>query len=246
MLYHPERDILQTPTAAGLDFTDVEFVAADGVRLHGWWIPAPQQRLGHVLLAHGNAGNIGDRIPHAALLTAHGFDVFLLDYRGYGRSAGRPNEQGTYLDGRAARIALLQQSNVDPNRVFYLGESLGGAVVLELALAHPPAGVILTSTFASIREMARSVLPILRAPLVPDAYPSARRIRSLRSPVLILHGTTDELVPVSHAHTLYDAAPQPKALHLIAGVGHNDLIVESGTEWAETIATWARGVEEHS
>ncbi|MBJ8346212.1 alpha/beta hydrolase [Antrihabitans sp. YC2-6] len=238
MLYYPTREFLWTPSASGLDFTDLDFVATDGVALHAWWIPTPKPSIGHVLLAHGNAGNIGDRVAHARLLTAAGFDVLLFDYRGFGRSQGRPNEAGTYLDARAARTVLLDQAGVDPGRIFYLGESLGGAVVVELALEHPPAGVVLTSTFTSVRAVAQSQLPVVPRLAVPDAYPTIRRIPQLRSPLLVIHGVQDELVPVEQARQLFAAAPEPKQLHLIDGVGHNDVIAEAGAEWSEAIGTW--------
>jgi fermentation-respiration switch protein FrsA (DUF1100 family) len=189
-----------------------------------------------VLLFHGNGGNIGDRVVHAALLTAVGLDVLLVDYRGYGRSSGRPSEAGTYRDARAARAALLARPDVDPDRVVYLGESLGGAVALELALAHPPAGVVLLSTFTSVRDMARRHYAVLPAALVPDAYPSLRRVRDLRAPLLVIHGDRDDLVPLMYGQELFEAAPEPKQLHLIAGAGHNDLVSLAGEEWARVIA----------
>src|SRR5687768_2928737 len=132
LLYFPSRPIATTPAAAGLAFEDVMFDAGDGVRLHGWWVPATAPVIGHILLCHGNAGNVGDRVAHVALLVAAGFDVLAFDYRGYGQSGGRPSEQGTYRDARAARTALLGRHGVDGARVVYLGESLGGAVALAL------------------------------------------------------------------------------------------------------------------
>jgi pimeloyl-ACP methyl ester carboxylesterase len=188
-----------------------------------------------VLLCHGNAGNVGDRVLHAGLLAAAGFDVLLFDYRGYGRSTGRPSEPGTYRDARAARSALLARSEVDPARVLYLGESLGGAVALELAVAHPPAGLVLMSTFTSIRDLARKHYAIVPGPLVPDAYPSLRRIRELRAPLLVVHGDRDDLVPLLHAEALFDAAPEPKRFEVLEGVGHNDLVSRAGPAWVAAI-----------
>ena len=240
LLYFPSREILQTPAAAGLAFTDLGFATRDSERIHGWWVPARTPSIGHLLLCHGNAGNIGDRVAHLALLSAVGFDVLAFDYRGYGRSSGRPSEQGTYLDARAARDALLSRDGVDSSRVFYLGESLGGAVALALALERPPAGVILQSTFTSVRDMARVHYPLLPPALVPDAYPSLRRIPRLQAPLLVLHGARDEIVPLMHADALAEAAPAPKRLHVFPGVGHNDLITRAGTAWAQAIAAWAR------
>ena len=240
LLYFPARAIASTPADAGLDFEDVAIRTGDGERLHAWWVPAQAPPLRHVLLCHGNAGNVGDRVEQIALLAAAGFDVLAFDYRGYGRSGGRPSEQGTYRDARAARDALLRQPGVDPARVCYLGESLGAAVALELAHHHPPAGLILQSPFTSIRDMARLHYPLIPRALVPDAYPSLRLIGALRVPLLVLHGERDEIVPPLHGQALYEATTCPKRLELLPGVGHNDLIGRAGAAWAEAIATWAR------
>jgi pimeloyl-ACP methyl ester carboxylesterase len=192
-----------------------------------------------VLLCHGNAGNVGDRVPHVELLSAAGFDVLAFDYRGYGRSSGRPGEAGTYRDARAARDALLRRDGVDPARVLYLGESLGGAVALELSIDHPPAGLVLQSAFTTVRDMARLHYPFVPRALVPDAYPSLRLIRRLRAPLLVLHGDRDAIVPLMHGEELFHAAPEPKRIEVFPGAGHNDLIARAGREWAEAIRSWA-------
>ena len=197
---------------------------------------APVRR-GHLLFCHGNGGNIGDRAPHASLLAAAGFDVLLFDYRGYGRSPGRPGEEATYADARAARAALLACDGVDPQRVLYLGESLGAAVALELALAYPPAGLILQSPFTSIRDIARVHYPFIPRALVPEAYPSLDRIPGLRAPLLVLHGARDPVVPLMHGEELFHAAPEPKRLEVFPTAAHNDL---GGERWAELITDWAR------
>jgi uncharacterized protein len=229
LLFLPSRQILATPA----EYEDLD---CDGV--HGWWIPAAAPTLGHVLLCHGNAGNVGDRVAHAALLTAAGFDVLLFDYRGYGRSGGRTTEPGTYEDARAARRALLERDGVDPARVLYLGESLGGAIALELAVEHPPAGLILQSTFTSVQAMARLHYPFIPRALVPDAYPSLRIVPRLRAPLLVLHGSHDEVVPLMDGEELYRAAPEPKRIEVF-DAGHNDLV---GPHWIRTIADWAQGL----
>jgi fermentation-respiration switch protein FrsA (DUF1100 family) len=243
LLYFPSRTIVETPERAGLSSRELELDTDDGERLHGWWIGARTDLLGHVLLCHGNAGNIGDRVLHATLLTAAGFDVLLFDYRGYGRSTGRPSEEGTYRDARAALRCVLEQSGVDPRRVFYLGESLGAAVALDLALERPPAGIVLLSAFTGVRELGRLHYPFVPAALVPDAYPTLRRIRELRAPLLILHGHRDDIVPVSQGRALFDAAPEPKQMHVFPGLGHNDLVPFAGTEFAQVTASWVRRLE---
>lgn len=239
VLYFPSRTIAATPADAGMAYEDVELETGDGQRLHGWWIERRAPPRGHVLLCHGNAGNVGDRVAHAALLTAAGFDVLLFDPRGYGASTGRPGEAGTYRDARAARGWLVSRPAVDSARVLYLGESLGGAVALELALAHPPAGLVLLSAFTSVRDMARLHYRAIPRALVPDAYPSLRRIAGLRAPLLVLHGEDDMIVPVEHARALFDAAPAPKRLRVVRGVGHNDIVSRAGTRLTEEIAAWA-------
>jgi uncharacterized protein len=243
LLYFPSRAIIETPDRVGLDYRDLELEADDGERLHGWWIGARTDRLGHLLLCHGNAGNVGDRVPHAASLTAAGFDVLLFDYRGYGRSSGRPSEEGTYRDARAALGRLLDQPGVDPGRVFYLGESLGGAVALDLALEHPPAGLVLLSAFTGVRELARLHYPFVPAAIVPDAYPALRRVHELHAPLLVLHGDRDDIVPLSQGKALFEAASGPKRLHVFPGLGHNDLVPLAGAEFARVIASWVSGLQ---
>ena len=223
-----------------MPFSEVVVETEDGERLHGWWVPATRApRLGHVLFLHGNAGNIGDRVPHLELLAGAGFDVLAFDYRGYGRSTGRAGEQGTYLDARAALEVMRCQDGVDPARIIYLGESLGGAIALELALHSPPAGLVLQSTFTGIRDMARLHYPFIPRAAVPDAYPSLRLVTRLRAPLLVLHGDRDEIVPLMYGQALFDAAPEPKAMHVFRGVAHNDVLARAGREWADAIARWA-------
>src|ERR1700758_668163 len=121
MVYFPARELVQRPG----NYRELRFEAEDGVGLHGWWIPTTRSPAnGHILLCHGNAGNISDRIPHADLLCAAGYDVLLFDYRGYGQSEGRPGEAGTYADARAARLHMFEHLGAD-SHVIYLGESLG-------------------------------------------------------------------------------------------------------------------------
>ncbi len=177
LLYFPERELPESPAARGLDYDTLAIPTEDGERLHGWWVRATATRVGSILLCHGNGGNIGGRVFHAQLLCDAGFDVLLFDYRGYGRSTGRPNEQGTITDGRAARRALIDAAGEEP---VILGESLGGGVAVALALEHPPRGLVLQSAFTSVRDMARHHYPFIPKPLVPDAYPSLRLIADLK------------------------------------------------------------------
>ena len=239
LVYFPDRELYGDPADVGLAFTDLRVPTEDGERLHGWWIPArAAPARGHVLFFHGNAGNVSHRLDHARALTVAGLDVLLLDYRGYGRSTGRPSEEGLHRDARAARAALVAGGQVDPARLVYMGESLGGAVALRLALEEAPLACVLQSTFTSLRDVARQHYPAALSALAGDAYPNRERIARLQAPVLILHGEVDEIVPVSHAEALFEAAREPRRLHIVPGAGHNDLVQVMGPSYGTEVAAW--------
>jgi fermentation-respiration switch protein FrsA (DUF1100 family) len=242
-LFFPDRALDGTPAEAGLSYADVEFQTEDGESLHGWWISSETRpALAHVLHMHGNAGNISHRIFEARLLAAAGLDVFLFDYRGYGRSSGRPSEEGTYRDARAARQALARQEGVAAERLIYLGESLGGAVAVHEALESPPLGLVLRSTFTSVRALAKLHYPVVPRALVPDAYPSLERVARLRCPVLVVHGERDDIAPFSQGEALFAAAPEPKRFHRVPRADHNDLVVTAPDEYSRIIAGWVKAL----
>jgi uncharacterized protein len=238
LTYFPEKQIAQTPADFGLRYRELHFDTRDGERLFGWWVTTERTpAAGEILLCHGNGGNIGDRLIDAQLLAGAGFNLLLFDYRGYGRSSGRPDEEGTYRDAAAARDALLRQPECDTARVVYLGESLGGAIALALAVQSPPRGLVLQSTFTSLRAVAHHHYPVIPSAVVPDAYPSIRHIGKLRAPLLVLHGDRDEVVPLSEGRALYESAPEPKRMHVFEGLGHSDLVA-AGDEYARVIKEW--------
>ena len=239
LTYFPDRELYGEPSDVGLAFTDLTISTEDGERLHSWWIPtrvAPVR--GHVLFFHGNAGNVSHRMEHARALSAAGLDLLLVDYRGYGQSTGRPSEEGLHLDARASLAALRAGDRVDPQRVVYMGESLGAAVALRLALESPPLACVLQSAFTSLRDVGREHYPAALASLAGAAYPSRERIARLSVPVLILHGEDDDIVPVAHARTLFAAAPEPRRLHIVPGAGHNDLVSAMGASYGREVAAW--------
>ncbi len=238
LVFLPARRGPVPAEVAGPGARDVEIDTEDGECLHGWWVPARAACRGHVLLCHGNAGDVRDRTRHVRLLAAAGFDVLVFDYRGYGASSGRPTVEGTRRDARAAHDALLARAS--GGRVLYLGESLGAAVALALAVERPPAGLVLQSAFTSVRDMAALHYPFFPRAVVPGAYESLALVSRLRAPLLVLHGDRDEIVPVAHGRALYEAAPEPRRLRVLAGRGHNDLLGRDGSEWIDAIATWMR------
>jgi len=214
----------------------------DGVRIHGFWLPA-QDDAGTVdenasraiLFLHGNAGNASHRLPNAALLARLGAGVLLLDYRGYGRSEGDPTETGVYADARAGLDHLTGARGLPASRVVLFGRSLGGAVAVELAQGRPLAGVILESAFTSVADMARRMLGFGLGPLTRGRFDSLARIGELRAPLLFFHGDRDEIVPHALGRALYEAAPEPKTFSTIRGAGHNDTVQVGRAPYFEKI-----------
>lgn len=228
LIYFPTRAHDATPAGLGLAHEEVELRAADGVRLHGWFLPAKGSRL-TLLLFHGNAGNVSHRLDRALMLQLRlKVDTFLVDYRGYGRSEGSPDEAGTYADARAAHRWLVARG-IGPERLVLFGESLGSAVATQLATEVASRALVLESPFTSVPEMARAVYPFLPLwPFVRTRYDTLSKVSRLRVPLLVLHGERDEVVPFAQGRRVFEAAPEPKRFHAIPGAGHNDTYVVGG------------------
>jgi pimeloyl-ACP methyl ester carboxylesterase len=241
-LYRPHRDLAADPRAAGLDFEDVEFVAEDGVRLHGWWIPSPGAR-GTVVYCHGNGENVGDLVPVAVELARLGANVFLFDYRGYGRSAGRPSEQGTYRDARAAyEVVRARYADAEAPPVVAMGHSLGAAVALQLALDKPVRGLVLESAFASTVRMSREVFPRLPAEtFVRYRYDNAAKGPRVSVPLLSAHSPQDEVVPVDQGRDVHRRVPGPKRWVDLRG-GHNDFHWETSPGYRAAVGAFLADV----
>ena len=224
-IFFPEKELQGTPAQWGISFEDVEFQASDGVRLHGWYVPGDSDVTW--IWFHGNAGNISHRLENLTLLNNQlGVNIFLFDYRGYGRSEGRISEKGTYRDARGALEYVRSRQDVNPDKIVYFGRSLGAAVAVWLATQDTPYGLILESPFTFVKDMAKRAFPGLPLyMLVRTKYDSLSRIADVTCPVLVLHGDRDETVPFSHGQKLYDAAKEPKGFYPIAGAGHNDTYI---------------------
>jgi fermentation-respiration switch protein FrsA (DUF1100 family) len=225
----PGRTLDASPAEMGLDYEDVAIGTADGERLHGWYVPVAarggNEARGVLLFFHGNAGNISHRLDSIAIFHRLGLDVLIIDYRGYGRSTGKPSEVGTYRDAQAAWDYLVRERGVAPGRIVVFGRSLGGAVGAWLASRLPadetPAAVIIESTFSSGADMARRLYPVFPARLLTRLeYPVADYAARLRCPVLVVHSRDDEIVPYAMGRAIYAAAPQPKSFLELRG-DHN-------------------------
>ena len=240
-IFFPERELSGTPGDVGLEYEDVFFSTDDGVRLHGWFVPGSSDTT--LLWFHGNAGNISHRIDN--LLMIHRrleVNVFIFDYRGYGRSDGDVSEGGMYADAEAALDHLGSRAIGDPdlhNNLVLFGRSLGCAVAVDIATRRKVRGVILESPFTSVRAMVKRSYPYLPSgllmQLVRARYDSLAKITHVDSPVMVLHGDRDETVPFDMGHELYDAANEPKRFYTIEGAAHNDTFIVGGAPYYEAL-----------
>jgi len=232
--FQPHRTQVRTPDQIPLAYEDVYFHAADGVRLHAWFLPAQGEAMGTILHLHGNAENISTHIASVYWLPARGFNVFMLDYRGYGLSEGTPTLAGAQMDIDAAMATLLKRPGIDPGRIVILGQSLGGALAV-YNVVHSPfrdhiRALVIDSTFTSFREITREKFASfwltwpLQYPLswtVDDSYSPIDAIgRVSPIPLLIMQGEDDRIIPAHHARVLYAAASDPKALWIEKGARH--------------------------
>lgn len=238
LIYYPAKEVEVTPKALGLSFDDVTLDVEPGVKIHGWFIKGSKEPpTATILFSHGNAGNIADRLDRVLSWRDLGADFLLYDYRGFGRSTGSPDEAGTYLDGRAAYDYLVRTRGVDPKRLVLMGESLGCAISIQLALDRPAAGLILEAPFASIPHMASAIYPFLPAKFfVRTRYDNLEKIPLLKMPLLVVQGTRDEVIPVAQGKMVFDAAVSAKHYLAIDGANHNDVYVIGGTRYKTALA----------
>ena len=224
MIYFPFGDV-PTPAAAGLPRAEsVAFTTADGLTLHGWFVPAAQPATRQtVIVFNGNAGHRAMRAPLADALARRGIASLLFDYRGFGGNPGSPSEEGLALDARASWAYVTGRPDVDSTRLVYFGESLGTGVAVRFATEHPPAALILRSPFTSMIDVGRYHYPFLPVRwLLRDRFDSLDRIGRVGCPLLVIAGDRDSIIPPALSQRLYDAAPSPKRLVMIPGADHND------------------------
>jgi fermentation-respiration switch protein FrsA (DUF1100 family) len=223
LLYYPEipgRELIATPADIGLDYETVRLTTSDGLGLVGWFVPYPRARA-TLLFLHGNAGNISHRLDSIRLFHQLGLAVFIIDYRGYGESGGRPSEDGTYRDATAAWEYLVGQRHLTPGEIVIFGRSLGGAVAADLAGRTQPAAVFLESTFVSVPDLAAKLYPWLPVRwLSRYRYDTGAKLASIPAPLLIAHSPDDEIIPYAQGRRLFELAREPKQFLKLRG-GHN-------------------------
>jgi len=219
------------PELMGLRVEDYYFYSEDRTRLHAWYAPARQGRV-TLLYCHGNAGNLSYAVDHIKGLVRLGVNVLIFDYRGYGRSQGKPDEAGLYKDANAAYQFLMHTGRGDPRQLIIYGQSLGGVVAAHLAARQKCAGLIVESSFTSAQDMARELYPWLPVRwLIKSRLDAAAAVGKVRAPVLVLHGTRDRTVPFRLGRRLFERAEEPKFFHGVENADHNDVYVVGGRSY---------------
>lgn len=247
MTFHPVRLTPDQRVAPPDDAEDVWFNAKDGTRLHGWYFPGPEPTAATIVYFHGNGGNISNVGWLGQALARRGFGVLLFDYRGYGLSAGTAeNETDLYLDGEAAVAFLINEKRVTPEKVILYGQSLGTAIATETATRTSTGALILESGFSSASSVAGTALPWLPRflhVLGKNRFESARKLGSLKIPVLVSHGDPDPIIPTEEGRALFAAANEPKRLLIVPGAGHN-VFGSAGTAYLDQLEEFIRRATE--
>lgn len=242
-IYFPEREMVQSPAGVGLSFRDIWFTTADGVKLHGWYMPHAHARF-TLLHLHGNAGNISQRLTQYRRWHAMGLSIFAFDYRGYGASEGKPSEEGLHSDAVAAWSLLQNPGYAAAGSIIIAGRSLGCAVAARLADEVKPVGLALEAPFTSLPDMAEAAYPwlplrrLLRSRLDTEAA-----VRSQQAPLLLISAADDEIIPHWMADQIFDAASPPKMRGNLAG-GHNDFDVISESPYFRLWLQWLNKLPE--
>lgn len=218
VVFYPSKDIQFNPKGYGLDYEDLYLDTHGGIKLNAWFVPAAAARY-CVLFAHGNAGNISDRLDKIKFFHDLNCSILVFDYRGYGRNKGIPSEKGIYEDTQAAYDYLVAKQ-IKPEQIIGYGESLGGVAVIDLAAREKFAGIIIESSFSNAEDMGKILYPLLPIWLFSIRFNSLDKIKKIAAPKLLIHSPEDEIVPYGLGRKLYEAAPGPKEFLDIRG-GHN-------------------------
>ena len=235
LIFFPDRFVPDPPHGV----EERRITTEDGVRIHAWYAPAPAGKDAPVLVwSHGNGGNIANRVEVILAFRDRGLGVLAYDYRGYGRSDGRPSEAGVYRDAHAAYDSE-RATGTPSERIVCFGESLGSAVTLELATARPCAGVALASPFTNLADVARRHYGPLGL-LAGARFDALANVTRLTVPLLIVHGDRDEIVPFELGERLFAAAREPKRFVRARGAHHNDVFDAPAV--VDTIAAFAHEV----
>ncbi len=234
-IYAPTLGIEETPADIGLPFEDLFLTTAQGHHINAWHIPGPSDAAATILVCHGNAGNMGNRLAIIHSMHRLGLNVMIFDYSGFGASQGKPSEQNTYSDARAAWGWLTEQRKTPPETIIVMGSSLGGAVASHLATQVKPAGLIIEASFSSLPNLAAQLYPLWPARLMCRFnYNNLENLRKVQCPVLVGHSPGDDMIPFSHGRRIFEAANEPKLFLSLSGP-HNGAEFMFSSEHSKTI-----------
>ena len=235
IIFHPQKGFDDNPSNWDLVYESVEFFTPDGERIHGWFFPV-QKEAPVFLFCHGNAGNISHRIENVSSVIKRGISVLIFDYRGYGKSSGKPSEKGIYRDGIAAYDYLIDHKKIPPQRMVIFGRSLGGAVAIEVALQREVGCVIIESAFTSSKDMAKTIFPFfIMSPFLPHHYHNGSKIKGISVPKMIVHGDNDKTIPFYMGKRLFESASGVKKFFPVHGAGHNDTYIKGGEHYFDAL-----------
>lgn len=243
LFYLPTRDEPATPASRGFRFENVDFKSLDGTKLHGWFIPSPaKQPKGTVVFSHGNAGSVGYHLGFATWLVEAGYQVFMYDYRGFGKSGGEVDRRGMIEDVHAAFAYVISRKDVDAQRLVSYGHSMGGAKSV-VALAERPVkglrAVVIDGTFASYQAMAQIVAGEFGAKLITDEFAPKDSIGKISgASLLVIHGDRDLVVPIAQGKQLFDLAKKPKTFFEVKGGGHGDSLERNDGAYRKRMLEW--------
>ncbi len=231
LFYQPDHREYATPAADGYAFEEVRFPSRDGTLLSGWFVPAQGKAMGTVVHFHGNAQNMSAHYTFVSWLPAHGFNLFVFDYRGYGQSEGTLSREGVYEDSVAAVEYVRKRTDIDPRKIILFGQSLGGANAIAVAGSagfDGIAGVASDSAFSSYKGVAGDHAGLLKPfayLLIGNRFTPKKAVGQIAPvPLVLIHGTADRVVPYRHALKLFEAAGEPKYLWTIEGGGHTEAL----------------------
>jgi uncharacterized protein len=232
-IFFPMRQMTSTPRDVGLSYEDIYFTTSDNKKINAWFIPRSGASF-TVLFSNGNAGNMSHRLEKISMMNDMGLNVFIFDYRGYGKSEGVPSEQGLYKDINAAYGYLVEHRGISPGDIILYGESIGGGVVIELARAKPVGALIAEAAFTSVKDMARMAFPLVPHVVFASRFDNLDKIEGIKCPKLIIHSVDDEIVPFAQGQRLFAAAAAPKTFLELRG-GHNTAFWDSEEEYKSGI-----------
>ena len=233
-LFFPEKQIHFTPQDFGYNFEDIYYKTEDNVRINAWFLKAGEEAP-LLIFCHGNAGNISHRTENIILLVQRGISVFIFDYRGFGNSEGKITEEGLYLDALGAYDYITIKMKIPASRLVPFGRSMGGPVAVDLAQRVDFPCLILESTFTNLKDVVKSIYPKMGLDkLLTMKFDAEEKIKSIESPILFIHGDTDDIIDYDLGRRLFDAANEPKTFYTIEGAMHNDTFDVGGDEYFET------------